>query len=192
MSFALILVGIFGIIFRIWLTEIKLKEQLKYERFFLSRFLVLYCFGAMMLNFKLEVFNLIVTASFPMMFLCIFIFDIPFFYKIKHGESVLPQGGQYSPEKIDIWVILEKITLHIPIVILGLYFYSQGLKTVVFPSLKISTFVIVLFLVFIPFIFIDPRILKKRDWPDGFWLMFAAICTVIGFYLHFFYININL
>ncbi len=186
MNIYLFLFGIIGLFFRIWVNEIKLKQQLKYERHFTSRFLAEYLFIAMIFSFENDTMNLIVACSYPMMAICIFVFDIPFFVKLGQNKSVLPEGGEFNPEKVDVWVILERLTLHIPIVIVGSIWYPQGLKVAIFPDLKVVSMIIALVLVFGIFIFVDPRIRKKKDWPDGFWLMIGGILWTIGFILHFF------
>ncbi|TFH26734.1 MAG: hypothetical protein E4G98_06775 [Promethearchaeota archaeon] len=76
--------------------------------------------------------------------------------------------------------------LHTPMVILASFWYVHGLKGVVFSELTQWQFFAAMALVFIPFILFDQRILKRRDWPEGFWLLFGGLCWAVGFYLHFF------
>ncbi|WP_371805156.1 hypothetical protein [Candidatus Lokiarchaeum ossiferum] len=189
MNIFLVIFGCLGLIFRIWVNEIKLKKQLKYERHFTSRFLAEYFFIAMIFSFQNDALNLVVACTYPMMVICIFVFDIPFFIKLKQNKSVLPGGGEFSPEKVDLWVILERLTLHIPIVVVGSIWYPQGLKSAIFPNLGIGSMIFALIMVYGIFIFVDPRIGKKRDWPDGLWLMIGGILWTIGFILHFYVLD---
>ena len=91
-----------------------------------------------------------------------------------------------SDSNLWIWVFIERIMLHTPMVILASFWYVQGLKGIVFSELTQWQFFAAMALVFIPFILFDQRILKRRDWPEGFWLLFGGLCWAVGFYLHFF------
>ncbi len=195
MSLANLAVSIGGIIalgFRIFLLEYCLRSTLKFERHFLSRLLVYYTFLAMVADLQSVVLNLIVVCAAPMMLIMIVVYDIPFFVRVKKGLPVLPNEScrelslNSLPLPTKIWLYLERLTLHTPMVIFGTIFYVQGLKGVVFLGIHQWQYFIAMLFVFVPFILFDQRILEKRDWPEGFWLMFGGVCWAIGFYLHFF------
>lgn len=195
MGWGVIIGGVIGLLFRLILLEGILPTHLKFERRFLSRLLAYYTFLAMTFNFQSTILNLIVACSFPMMILMIFVYDIPFFIRIQKNLPVLPD---HSCQELTIqhltsgekWAVyLERITLHSPMVVLGLLWYLQGLKSHVFPHLQLWQFIVAMFLVFIPFLTLDQRITKKKDWPEGLWLFLGGMAWLIGFFLHFFVFN---
>ncbi len=186
MAWWLIPIGLAGALLRIWLTEYKLVNALKWERHFTSRFLTFFFFVAMVLQFQNDVFNLIIVGSFPLMAMCVVVYDIPFIIKIARHRYILP--GEEIPlrSSLSFWIIVERLTLHFPTTLLGLWWYGQGLKGTIFLNLKVTSLIVASFLALIPFIVWDERITKKRDWPEGLWLFLGGIAWAIGFYFHFF------
>ena len=191
-NLAIIIGGIVALGFRIYMLEFRLRSNLKFERHFLSRLLVYYTFLAMIANLQSMILNLIVVCSAPMMLIMIFVYDIPFFARVKKGLPVLPNEScrelslNSLPVSTKVWLYMERLTLHTPMVIFGTIFYVQGLKGVAFLGLHQWQYFAAMALVFVPFILFDQRIRKRKEWPEGFWLMFGGVCWAIGFYLHFF------
>ncbi|MHA1612738.1 MAG: hypothetical protein ACTSVZ_10805 [Promethearchaeota archaeon] len=192
MNLAIIIGGTIALGLRVFMLEFRLRSNLKFERHFLSRLLAYYTFLAMVTDLQSMILNLIVVCSAPMMLIMIFVFDIPFIVRVKQGLPVLPDEScreltlNSLPVSTKIWLFVERLTLHTPMVILGTIFYVQGLKGFVFSGLNQWQYFVAMAFVFVPFILFDQRILKKKDWPEGFWLMFGGVCWAIGFYLHFF------
>ncbi len=186
MEYLLGCVGLLFIGFRIWLSFIKLKPYIQYERFFTSRFISIYSGMALVLGLKVEIFNLVLTAAFPMMIFCFFYWDVPFLFKILLQKPILPKAIVIEKTSLKIWLLLERFTVHLPIVIIAMPWYFQGLKGTVFPHVSPISFIVAILLVFIPFVCIDPRITKKKLWPEGLWLSGIFLLSAIGFYLHFF------
>lgn len=181
-------IGTIFIGFRLWITHIYLKKDLQEERYFTSRIIVLYAAMAMILNFKVEFLNVIIATAYPMMIFCFFYWDIPFIYSIFMEKSVLPIRTQISTFMHKFWLILERITVHLPLVIMGTPWYYKGLKGIVFPYITMGNYITAIILVLIPFLLVDPRITAKKSWPEGLWLSVIFFLTALGFYLHFFVI----
>src|SRR6056297_484976 len=102
-------IGVMYFIFRLWLTEVKLVEELDFQRHFMSRILNLYLALVLIGNFQFQIFNFIVLIVLPVMFLSLVTADIRFF-KRYHERFFDVQNSQR------IWFLIERITLHIPLV----------------------------------------------------------------------------
>ncbi len=193
MNVFLMILGVVGFALRIWLTEFRLTAILGDERHFNSRLLTLYGFATLIFDLQVEPLNLVLVGALPMMFLMFFRYDVPFFLKLVQRKPLITAHTPttelpFSPAT-NFWLIIERLTLHLPIIFIGLPWYRAGLKAVVFPNLQISSFFITIGLVFGPFLLLDPRIRKKMDWPEGLWLFLGGIAWAIGFYCHFFVWN---
>ena len=190
MNYLLVILGTGFMIYRFWISHYHLKDLLDYERFFTSRILVLYAAIACIFNYSTIIFNLIIIAAYPMMVFCFFYWDVPFLLKIIQEKPILPETIVIQKSSLKLWLILERFTVHLPIIIIGTPWYLHGIKGNIIPQISVQDYIIAMLLVVIPFLFIDPRITKKKLWPEGLWLSLVFLVSAIGFYLHFFVIFI--
>ena len=166
------LVSIFGVVaflFRFWLAEIKLHDILGTKRRHLSRLCSYYFLLAMIWGFESSVFLLITVFSAPAMLISFFIFDVPFL--IKDIPKLTENRG---------WQIIERLTVHIPIVLYAVYFYFTAGRLKYFEMLTILTFSFGIALTAVPMILFDPRIRKREDWPRGPILLGGMVVDILG------------
>jgi hypothetical protein len=146
--------GLVGLIFRVWLCEIKLREELEFRRRYLSRFVNYYLFIDILCAFQNPSFNAIVIVCFPVMIVTA-IWDINFFMNLKKREYFIKNHG---------WLLLERITLHLPILIVGLYLFFH--ITEYLPN-TIFSWIWGILLVYIPFFLLDERWTSKYYYPQA-------------------------
>ena len=84
----MLVIGICFLIFRIWLTEFKLKEELEFRRHYLSRFLNYYYCLALISSFSWDIFNFILISETIAMIIAFIGWDIPFFIKFQNKEQI--------------------------------------------------------------------------------------------------------
>ncbi len=172
MGFATIVIGIIGLIFRIWTSEFRLKEYLGEKRGHTSRFITYYFFISMILDLQFNVFLLISLLSSPAMVMSFFIFDIPYFKNDFQNEA-----------RKDRWIIfLERLTLHLPSSIFALYYYGFSNSPVGFFVLMFTllNFIIGLLAVLLPMFIFDPRVKYKKEWPRGPIVVTGFCLSVVG------------
>ncbi len=148
MSVALLVIGVCFLVFRIWLTEFKLKDELQFRRHYLSRFLNYYYCFALISSFSWDIFNFILISETIPMIIALIGWDIPFFIKFK---------SQDYWEKNKVWLIIERATLHPPMIGTVLWMFFSGLKTFVDSSNLIIILIITLVLGLIPYFLLDRR-----------------------------------
>jgi hypothetical protein len=163
------IVGTIFLLFRLWLCEIKLHEVLGNKRGHTSRFISYYFGLAMILNFSVNVFTLISVISAPAMIFAVLYFDISFF--LNEGREDIP---------LKFWQIVERLTLHIPLIVFGIFYYAYSPALEYFQLFTIPKFGVALLLAGIPMFGFDPRISKKADWPRGPFILGGAILDIIG------------
>ena len=168
MAFLLSFFGVMALLFRVWLTEVKLRDILGTKRRHLSRFCNYFFLLAMILSFQNSVFLLITVFSAPAMLISFFIFDVPF---LKHD---VPRFTPYRG-----WLIIERLTVHIPIAIYGFYFYLTFDLIKYFQMLTIVNFGFGIAFTATALLMFDPRIRKREDWPRGPTLL-AMVASIIG------------
>jgi hypothetical protein len=174
-----IILPLFGslfLIFRVWITEIRLEEQLGDYRRFISRFgSYFYCI-ALILNLENELFNFIFVSTFPLITIAFLTFDVPFFLKFHKEENDLSK-------KDVIWLYGERILLHPPMLIHAAFIYSTGPKLLI-PSVSITSIIIGSILMFGAFFVFDKRALKKEG--TGIWILIAMLASLVGMTFYFF------
>jgi hypothetical protein len=173
--------GAIGFIFRWWLVQYKLKDELAIDRGHLSRVLVYVLCLALLLDFAANVFSLIVVTALPTMVMAFLWFDIPFY---RHTIMIDPL---YQKNKV--WAIVERLTLHPPMIIAGVYLYVLDITKIFpggFPIEVLASGVIIIYGAYLLF---DPRITKKQSHPAGYIILLAAILETvfIVLYMEFFY-----
>ncbi|MHA1745858.1 MAG: hypothetical protein ACTSWW_07650 [Promethearchaeota archaeon] len=169
MAFLLSFFGVAALLLRVWLTEVKLRDILGTKRFHLSRFCSYFLLLAMIWSFQNSVFLLITIYSAPAMLISFFIFDVPFL--IRDVPQITLHRG---------WQIIERLTVHIPIVIYGVYYYFTAPLLMYFQMLTIVNFCLGIAFTAIPLIVLDPRIRKREDWPRGPALLIGMVLAILG------------
>jgi hypothetical protein len=135
----------------------------------------------MLYNFQNITFNLILVATVPIGFIAILEWDRNFFRK---KLRVVPEYQPVLP-----WMIIERVTLHVPMIITGLIFYFNGLESFVFHGTDPSIFdrvVILLYgtlLVVLPLIILDVRWTKKEKWPTARNMLIGELILMAVWYV---------
>jgi hypothetical protein len=149
-------IGITLLTFRIWLVEIKLKEELQFRRRYFSRFFSYYTCLALVFDLMALPFNIIVIIAFPILIVTS-VWDINFYRRLQ-------TQAYWSARKR--WAILERMTLHPPVVILAIYIILTGARNYIQPPnlIVLVSYVIILFT---PFFLVDWRWTKRYKWPEA-------------------------
>ena len=175
------IIGFVFLLFRLWLVEVKLQSVLGDERRYISRFLSYYFAFAMIYNFQNITFNLILVATVPIGLISILEWDRNFFRK---RLRVVPEYQPVLP-----WMIIERITLHVPMVITGIIFYFTGLKNFVFYGIDPTIFERIVGLIYgtllvvLPLIILDIRWTKKEKWPTARNMLIGEIILMVIWYV---------
>ncbi|MBD3353823.1 MAG: hypothetical protein GF364_20240 [Candidatus Lokiarchaeota archaeon] len=166
------LVSIFGgliLVFRVWLTQDKLREELQFRRLYLSRVVNFHTFMAMTLSFENHIFNQIVMTCWPVMILTS-VWDYNFFKNFKKRPYWRKNKG---------WLLVERLTLHIPILVIGGVMYLQGFEKWFPRNLSFFPAIVGMFLVFIPFFLMDERWTKGYNYPQPLIMIVIMISSTI-------------
>ena len=149
-------IGFALLIFRIWVVEIKLKEELQFRRRYFSRFVAYYACLTLIFELQFYPLNIIMMVAFPILVVTS-VWDINF-YRRFNTQDYWKKNRQ--------WAIIERLTLHPPIVVIAIYMILNGARNYIeSPSLVMLVIVVVLFCV--PFFFVDERWTKKYKWPEA-------------------------
>lgn len=163
-------IGSVFLIFRIWLSFWKLRDELDFRRLYVSR-LVNYYFCIMLIfNLQSVIFNVIVAVCFPAMIFTT-MWDYNFYRKFKTREYWQKNKG---------WLLVERLTMHPPILICGLYFYIKGIQNFV-PKDPIWPFIIGIIIVYGSSYMCDIRLRKRFNWPNGRDLFIVMLVSTLGF-----------
>jgi len=165
------ILGASGFVFRLWLTHFKLKDELQFRKDYVSRYIALYFFLAMTLGFKNEVFNLIICAALPVMLVSFIGWDSLFFVKFKKRTYW---------EKNHAWLIVERITMHPPVIAVSLYWWIIDLKGIIGLTNGIITIIAACILVMGPYMIWDKRWTEKYIAPTGMNIFIFMIISVVG------------
>ena len=171
MDIVLLIIGVCFLIFRVWLTEFKLKDELQFRRHYLSRFLNYYYCFALISGFTWDIFNLILIGETIPMVIALIGWDIPFFVKFKNQDHW---------EKNKAWLIVERMTLHPPMIGTLIWMYIVGFRSFVESSNLIILVSIAVILVFIPYFLLDYR-WTKNFIAKGLFFSFRWEILIIAF-----------
>ena len=152
MSVALLIIGVSFLIFRIWLTEFKLKEELQFRRHYLSRFLNYYYCIALISSFTWDIFNFVLISETIALIIAFIGWDIPFFIRFRKKKYW---------QKNKAWLIIERATLHPPMIGTVIWMIFSGLKSFVDSSNLILIIIITIILGLFPYFLFDQRWTKK-------------------------------
>ena len=152
----LTVIGFALLTFRVWLVEIKLKEELQFRRRYFSRFFAYYTCLALVFNLMAIPFNIIVIVAFPILIVTS-VWDVNF-YRRLHSQPYWSVKKQ--------WAILERITLHPPVVILAIYMIFTDARKYIQPP-NLIVLIISILILFTPFFLLDERWTKRYKWPEA-------------------------
>ena len=175
MNKLLIITGIVYFIFRYWLTEYQLIEELGFKRFYISRIINLYFAMALVLNFENMIFNIVIFASSPIVLITM-LWDVKFYFNCIRGNCSISKRW---------WQLAERITLHVPILSGGVFFVLGGAANYVNLNEGYFPLVCASLLIFLPFFLLDERWRSKYNWPDGIIILFliAAAISMTGIFM---------
>ncbi|TFG27335.1 hypothetical protein EU527_18655 [Candidatus Thorarchaeota archaeon] len=162
-----ILIGIFFLLFRIWIVEIKLRDELDFRRRYFSRFFAYYTCLALAFGLMFYPFNIMVMVAFPILVVTS-IWDINFYRKINTQTHWM---------KNKKWAILERITMHPPVVVLAILMILYDARNFIQPP-NLILMIISMIILFTPFFLIDKRWTKRYKWPEAMIviILFFASC----------------
>ena len=153
MSVALLIIGVLFLIFRIWLTEFKLKDELQFRRHYLSRFLNYYYCLALISSFTWEIFNFMLISETIALIVAFIGWDLPFFIKFKKNSHYW--------EKNRAWMLIERATLHPPMIGTVIWMFFSWLKSFVDTSNLFLIIIFTIILGILPYFLFDERWTKK-------------------------------
>jgi len=150
-------IGILWFVFRIWLPFYKVKSELEFRQMYISRFTNLFAACMLIAGGEARFLNCILFASFPAIAILTLIYDIPFYSKFKKRTYW---------EKNKYWVLLERITLHPPVLAVQIWMVIRGIPEFI-PRGDYLSLIICTCLMLLTTLLFDPRITKKYHWPRG-------------------------
>lgn len=176
--------GLLFFIFRLWLDEIKLRRELDFRRHYFSRTCNYFFSVALINNFENMVFNLILATCMVALWVAFFRWDFRFYKRFKTGGLVSSIPLETRSQKV--WLIIERLTLHPPILIVGTIPFFTGLRSFVLGSVAsndLSTQIVVIIyasiLAYGGFFFLDIRWYERYGWPTGKYMLIAIIASCI-------------
>jgi hypothetical protein len=125
-------------------------------------------------NFKSAIFNVIVAVCFPAMIFTS-LWDVNFYKGFK---------SRTYWEKNKNWVLIERLTMHPPILVGGLSLYIIGLKNFI-PNNNIIPFLLGILIVYSTSFLLDIRLRKKYNWPNGRNLFLVMLISTLSFSLYY-------
>ena len=151
-----IILGIVFLLFRIWLDEIKLVDELQFRRRYFSRVFSYYTCLALVFGLLAYPFNIMVMVAFPILIVTS-IWDINFFRRFN---------SQTYWKKNRRWLLIERLTMHPPVVIVALFMMFNGAKNYIQPP-NLAIMALIITILFTPFFIFDKRWTKRYKWPEA-------------------------
>lgn len=164
--------GIIFLLFRIWIVEVKLKEELLFRRRYFSRFFAYYTCLALVFGLSAYPLNIMVIIAFPILVVTS-VWDVNFYRRFNTQE--------YWAKK-KRWAILERSTLHPPVVILALFFIFNDARNYIQPP-NLVIMVISIISLFLPFFLVDERWTKRYKWPEALIVIGLVIMSGVSLLL---------
>ena len=170
-------IGFAFFIFRFWLSTFKLKDELQFRRFYVSRLVNYYFCFSIIFNLKNPIFNVILAVCFPAMVFTS-TWDVNFYRRFKRRTYWKKNRG---------WLLVERMTMHPPILIGGLFIYLTGIWNYVIPTSQggLIIFVIAILFFYPSCYFLDVRLRKRYEWPNGRDLLLVMVISTLGFSLYY-------
>jgi len=148
--------GFIFLIFRIWIVEFKLVEELQFRRRYFSRFFSYYTCLALVFGLGFWPFNVMLMVAFPILVVTS-IWDINFMRRFTSQEYWANNRK---------WGLVERITLHPPVVVVAIYMILMDARNYIqAPNLILMTLIVIG--LFIPFFLLDTRWTKRYKWPEA-------------------------
>jgi hypothetical protein len=177
MEFNLVLscTGIIWLVFRIWLPYYKVKDELEFRQMYISRFTNIFAACMLIAGGEAGFLNCILFASFPAIAILSLIYDIPFY--TKFSKRTYWKKNKY-------WVLIERITLHPPVLAVQIWMLIKGISEFIYPGDYISFILCTAVMIFTTLLF-DPRITQKYHWPRGLHLILVILgsCLFISVFI---------
>jgi hypothetical protein len=179
-------IGFLFLIFRVWLAEVKLRDVLKDERQYMSRIYTYYLAAMLIYDFKNMGFNLLVVAVLPYMLVSLFVWDVGFFKRLQTIE-------EYKDHLL--WIKIERLTSHIPLVIGGLLPYFFGIKSFVLAGMDpndigvIYGLIFAIIMLYLPILTLDVRFTKKTKYKTALMIIaggtfFSILWSIIILFVY--------
>jgi hypothetical protein len=148
--------GVSFLIFRIWIVEFKLVEELQFRRRYFSRFFSYYTCLALVFGLGFWPFNVMVMVAFPILVVTS-MWDVNFFRRISSQDYWRTNRR---------WGIIERGTMHPPVVVVAVYMILMDARNYIQPPNLVLMAIIIIGL-FLPFFFLDVRWTKRYKWPQA-------------------------
>jgi hypothetical protein len=161
--------GIAFLIFRIWIVEFKLEEELQFRRRYFSRFFSYYTCLALVFSLRLWPFNVMVMVAFPILVVTS-VWDINFFRRVNYQD--------YWKTNLR-WGIIERSTLHPPVVVVAIYMILSGARSYIQPPNLILMALTIIGL-FLPFLLLDVRWTERYKWPEAIIVIGLVIASGVS------------
>lgn len=164
----IISLGFMFLVFRIWLVEYKLVNELQFRRRYLSRFMNYYAGLSLIFALTVDFLNIIVIISFPILAVTVG-WDINFYRSFR---------SRTYWTKYKRWMLLERLTLHPPVFLLGLLMIIYGAQAYIRPA-NLLFIGLSAILLYIPFFLFDVRWREKYNWPQALTIiMLVALSSI--------------
>ena len=164
-----VILGIIFLLFRIWLDEIKLIDELQFRRRYFSRFFSYYTCLSLVFGLAAYPFNIMVIVAFPILIVTS-IWDINFYRRFN---------SQTYWKKNRRWMLVERITMHPPVVIVALFMIFNGARNYIEPP-NLVIMGLIITILFTPFFIFDERWTKRYKWPQALHVIGLIISSSIG------------
>lgn len=165
----LLIPGFLLLLFRAWLVEVKLQDELQFRRRYFSRFFSYYTCLALAFGLGAFPLNIMVMIAFPIL-LVTSIWDINFYRRFRF-QSYWTKNRR--------WLIVERITLHPPVVMVAVYMILTDAKNYIQPP-NLVVLLIGTLILFSPFFVLDKRWTHRYKWPQALTVIGLMAASTIG------------
>lgn len=152
----IMILGVFFLLFRLWLVEIKLIDELEFRRRYFSRFFAYYTCLALAFGLTFFAFNVMVMIAFPILIVTS-MWDINFYRRFN---------SQTYWKKNRRWLLIERLTLHPPVVLVALFMIFNDARNYIMPP-NLLLMAMTSILLFAPFFLFDLRWTERYKWPQA-------------------------
>ncbi|MFW9837982.1 MAG: hypothetical protein ACFFE7_10705 [Candidatus Thorarchaeota archaeon] len=152
----MVILGVFFLLFRVWIVEFKLVEELQFRRRYFSRFFSYYTCLALAFGLGFWPFNVMVIVAFP-------ILVVTSIWDINFMRRFMSQDYWATNRK---WGFVERVTLHPPVVAVSIYMILMDARNYIQPPNLILMAVMIIGLL-LPFFLVDVRWTKRYKWPEA-------------------------
>lgn len=178
----LVVIGVTFLLFRIWLVEIKLVEELQFRRRYLSRVANYYACLALAFGLQITILNLIVIMALPILLMTL-AWDINFFLRFRSRDYWTRNSS---------WVFIERLTLHAPVILLGLILLFIGVVPYIISS-SLLVILIASLMGYTPFFLLDERWKSRYSWPQApLLILLIGITSVSMVFIQAYFWNVPL